>query len=113
MGLELTKDSDKLICLIYRIYLEERKAGNSKTKAKMLGSSQNIHRSIVPSWTYEDVDETCKELSRVGLLNCSYADNVVSFCYLSDSAIIYMENRFANGLRDLLGYLSKIAPAIL
>ena len=108
MDIQLTKDSDALICLLYKQYLQKRKDGVPKADAKSFGSSQNIHKTIASKWAYEDVDETCRELSRAGILKCFYAENVVYNSELSDIGIIYMENRFKDGLDNVLDYLGKI-----
>lgn len=108
MTLRLTRDSDALICLLYKHYCQQLKRGISKSDAKQFGGSPEIHKSIAPKWTFENVDETCKELSRAGLLNCYCAENIVWDSSLSDEGIIYMENRFKDGLKDVLEYLEKI-----
>lgn len=107
-NVKLTKDSDILICAIYKYYLENRKKGFSKSYCKNLDSSQTIQKNIMPKWSFEDVDETCRELARAHLLNCDYADDVVYSVFLTDEAILYMENRFKNGLSELLDYFQKI-----
>lgn len=107
MDISLTKDSEKLICVIYKSYLEKRKSGISKPKASHLGSSHEIHSNLLPQWSFEDVDDTCRELSRAGLLNCLFADNIAYHVTISDDGIIYMENRFKNGLKDIAAFLSN------
>ena len=105
--MDLTRDSEKLICVLYRNYLEQIKSGIPKSKAKSFGSSRAIHQQLCPDWLFENVDETCRELSRAELLNCFWADNIAYQVSLSDSAIIYMENRFKNGLLDVIDFLTK------
>lgn len=105
--MELTKDSEKLICLIYKDYLEKRKSGLSKSKANSFGSSHDIHEKLCPNWIFEDVDDTCRELSRCGLLDCFWADNIAYRVTLSDSGIIYMENRFKNGLLGVIEFITN------
>lgn len=108
MDIRVTKDSDALICLLYKQYCQQRKNGVPKSSAKMFGSSDEIQKTIAPKWTFDDVDETCRELHRAELIECFYADNVVQDCWLSDYGIIYMENRFKDGLNSVLDYLEKI-----
>lgn len=103
----LSKDADKLICLLYKHYLEQRKANVSKSNARAFGSSHNIHESFCPDWLFEDVDDTCRELSRAGLLNCIWADNIAYDVSFSDQAVIYMEKRFENNLNKLIDFISK------
>lgn len=63
-NIQLSKDADALICLIYKYYLELRNNGIFKSDAKLLGSSQDIFEKIVPSWNLDDVDDTCNELEK-------------------------------------------------
>lgn len=106
--IKLSKDADALICLIYKYYLELHDNGVSKSKAKYLGSSKDIHLKIIPEWSFEDVDDTCKELHSNNLLSVFYADNICYDVFLTDTGIVYMENRFHNKLDKLLNYISVI-----
>lgn len=108
VAIELTKDSDALICLLYKAYCEKRENGILKSDAKFMGNSATIQASIVPKWTLVDTDETCRELHRAGLLDCDYADDVVCRSLLSDSSIIYMETRFERNVNKLLEYIKKL-----
>ena len=108
--MELTKDAEKLICLLYKSYLQKRKSGMSKSQATCFGSSHDIHEQLCPELIFEDVDDTCRELSRAYLLNCLWADNIAYHVILSDNAIVYMENRFKNGLSEVLEFVDKIKP---
>ncbi len=105
--MELTNDSEKLLCLLYKSYLEKRRNGTPKSNAKRFGSSHHIHKNLCPKWIFEDVDETCRELSRANMLDCLWADNIAYYVSLSDSAIVYMENRFKNGLLDVVKFLGN------
>jgi hypothetical protein len=106
--MRLTKESDALISLIYKEFLNKRESGLSRAKSKHFGGSPNIQRDIAPKWSFEDVDELCRELDRAGLLNVQYADNIAYKVHLSDEGIVYMENRFKDGLLDVLNYLKDI-----
>ena len=108
--MELTKDAEKLICLLYKSYLQKRKSGISKSQAACFGSSHDIHEQLCPDLIFEDVDDTCRELSRADLLNCLWADNIAYHVILSDKTIVYMENRFKNGLSEVLEFVDKIKP---
>lgn len=109
--INLTKDSDALICAIYKDYLEKRKNGISKNNCKHIGSSEDIQKTIVPEWSFEDVEETCRELDRAQLLSSVlYVDDTCDKIELSDKAIIYMENRFGNTIDKIVDYISKLKP---
>jgi hypothetical protein len=112
LEINLTKDADTLICLLYKQYCQNLKDGVPKAQAKMFGGSEDIQKTIAPKWTLEHVDETCRELSRSGLLECFYADDMVYQTWLTDTGIIYTENRFKDGLDNVLDYLGKIRNLI-
>ena len=44
--MELTKDSEKLICTMYKRYLEKRSSGLSKSESNYFGDSYTIHESF-------------------------------------------------------------------
>jgi len=92
--------------------MDKRKSGEAKYDAKFMGSSELIHKTLMSEWKYEDVDETCRELTRAEYVECLFADDVAQEVVLTDKAIVYMENRFINGLTDVLEYMAKIKAAI-
>ena len=106
--LKLSKDADALICLIYKDYLDKRNSGISKSDAKMFGSSENIHNKIIPEWSLDDVDDTCRELDRSNFLSILYASNTCSEIFLTDDGIVYMENRFQDKIKNLIDYIAVI-----
>lgn len=105
--MDLTKDSEKLFCLIYKNYLEKIKSGMSKSAANSFGSSHTIHEQLCPNWHFEDVDEACRQLSRSGLLKCFWADGIAFETSITDPGIIYMENKFKDGLLSVVDFVTK------
>lgn len=112
MNVQITKEADALLCVIYKSYCVRRKEGIPKFQAKFLGSSADIQESLVTKMTPEDTDETCWELHRAGMLHSQPGDNIAYSNTLTDEAIIHMENRFKNGINDVLEYLSKVKGVI-
>ncbi len=112
MSVQLTREADALICVLYKKYCKKRKNGIPKGEAKNFGSSANVYKNIKTKLQYKDIDDTCSELKRTGLLNCTYADDIVYTSSLSDKGIAYMENRFKNGFKEFLEYLDKIKNII-
>ena len=108
MEYNLTNDADYLLSVLYKNYKERRKNGENKSDAKFMGSSKHIFMTLLSEWTFDDVDETCRELDRAEMLQCLYADNVVVDSLLEDAAIIYMENRFKNGLSEVLDNIVRL-----
>ncbi len=112
MEYNLTKDAEYLLCVLYTQYKKKRENKVNKAKAKEMGSSENIFTTLLSEWTYEDVDETCSELSRNDLLFCDYRDNRVAYTRLEDSAIFYMENRFKKGVSEVLNFMAQIKTTL-
>lgn len=109
--IKLSKDADYLICLIYKHYIEMRNNGIPKSDAKTIGDSHDAHENIVPEWSFEDTDDTCRELIDKGLLdNHIYVDDICGYMSLSNDGIIYMENRFKNGLKEITDFIAKFIP---
>lgn len=108
MNIKISKEADILICLLYKQYCDQRKGRVPKSKAKMFGSSEDIQEAILPKWSPEDVDDTCRELGKAKLLDCFYADDIAYIVHLTDEGIVYMENRFENNFKSLLEYLESL-----
>ncbi len=104
--MELTKDSDKLACIIYKEYLRKRKSNESKADAKRF--SHNFYSEIKPlsNWNRDDIDETLNELKRANFIK-KYVDGGF---VLSDDFIIYMEKRFKNGITEVTDFIAKFIP---
>lgn len=108
MDIKLTKDADKMICEIYAAYLERRKSGMSKGPAKDFADQKNWPGSYCDSWNSPDAKEALVELKHAGLVRL-YLYGGFS---LETDAIIYMENRFKNGLSEVLDWISKFKNVI-
>lgn len=106
--MQLTKDADALLCVLYKEYLHRRDAGLPKVKSRYFGDSKFIQAALMQKWSLEDVDETCRELSRRKLLECYFFDNLAAEVILTDDALACMERRFSNGLSSVLTYLERI-----
>jgi len=112
MEIRLTKDAEYMVCLLYKVYKERRKNGIPKSNAKRIEGSNYIRNELLKDWSIEDIDETLYELKRANFLTCHSADDMVYIAFLNDEAIIYMENRFVDGLTGVLEYMAKIKSAI-
>lgn len=101
---ELTKDADKLICCIYKEYLEKRKSGISKPEAKKFDG--NFYKDIkaLSNWSSQDISDTLEELKKKEYI----ARNILGEITLTDESIIYMENRFKDGLKEVMDFISSL-----
>lgn len=104
--IELTKDADKMMCCIYRTFLQRRKDGMSKPLAKCFEENYFLTDSKLASLNPDDLSDTLCEIGRLKLVRVFIGENFD----LTDSGIIYMENRFKNGLNEVLDAISKIIP---
>lgn len=105
MELILTKDAQKLVAVAYKEYLEKRKSGIDKINAKNF-TCKDIHEKYFSDFSIRDYKATVAEMTRA--FHCPmYMDGGFM---LNDSAIVYMENRFKNGLTDTLSFLAQFIP---
>lgn len=105
---KLTKDANRLICTLYRNYLEQIDNGISKFDAKQFGSASYLFDNMPSGLRKEDFEETCKELCRAKMLIAEYANGYIISLALTDKAIIYMENRLKNKSLSIIDILGKI-----
>lgn len=105
MDIQLTKDADKTLCEIYVNYLNRRADGIPKKVAKEF---LNENEWPDPDWHTPDGKESLAELQRAGMIGQDILDGF----WLKDEAIIYMENRFKNGLSEVLEYVGKLVSPI-
>ena len=106
MILGLTRDADKMVCVIYKAFLQERKDGRSKAEARRFEESSLNKFPAFNSWQMQDISDTIHELHSKGLVK----KFITGDFELSDSGIVYMENRFKNGLLEVTDFISKFMP---
>jgi len=111
METKLSKNADALICLLYKEYCDKRNKGASIVDSANFGGLEQF-QNIASKLSPEDIVVTCRELGRNGLVDIEDADDSIYLMSLSDNGIIYMENRFKNGVADVLDYLGKIKGVI-
>lgn len=100
--MQLTKETDKIFCLIYQEYLNRRKTDVSKISAILFQYPEALQSEFLQGIHTDDIYSALHELHRNGLIK-EYTDG--GFILL-DAGIIYMENRFKNGLKEVLEYIS-------
>lgn len=100
---ELTKDADKLTCCIYKMYLEKRNSGMSKEAAKSFDENFYKNEPKLSKWNKDDILDTLLELHKNGLIKLDIIGNFT----LENKLIVYMENRFKNGLFEIVDFVSK------
>lgn len=108
MDVVLTKDADKMLCEIYAVYLERRAEGRSKKAAKEFLDPLDWPEKYSDKWKSEDGKETLYELKQKGYVRIMILGGFI----IEDNVITYMENRFPNGLSNVLEWLGKIKSVL-
>lgn len=100
----LSKDADKTLCLIYKEYLSRRKNNVCKTDASLFNSSK--FEELFPDVNMRDFMSDLTELKNNDFIKLYIEGSFI----LNSNAIIYMENRFKNGLIELTDFIAKFIP---
>lgn len=109
---ELTNESKFLLSSMYKEYLQRRKDGLDRPKARNFNSEIAIHDEIMPEWSQPDVHDSVRELKNNGLIEVSSGGNVFSFITLSPKAIAQLEITFKDRIDSVLDYAAKIKNVI-
>lgn len=104
--MQLTKDTDKMFCLIYEEFLNRRKIGLSKSEAKTFDYPAALQIQFLQGILEDDIHDAIHELEQNGLTQNYIDDSFV----LTDAGIIYMENRFKNNLKEVTDFIAKFFP---
>lgn len=106
----LTKEAKTVLYHLYKEYLARRDRNISRSRAKCFSSAESIQTSFFPDWSLEDVEDILRELGRNGFLNNYHADNTIYNCYLSDSALVKMENQKKEVFLTVSDFIAKFIP---
>ena len=112
MPVELSKESDALICVLYREYLTRRAHGVPISRAAYFRDDSSIRENFLPAWAEEDVNEICWRLAEKGLLSVKPGEDKANGVTLTEEGIIYMERRFSRKVEQVVAYLEKLAALI-
>lgn len=104
--MQLTRDTDKFLCEIYAEFLSRRKSDIPKSSAAEFSSPENLVNEFMQGTSPDYIRDCIKELRKIKFVRCT----VIGTFRLEDPAIIYMENRFKNGLKEVTDFISKFIP---
>lgn len=113
MDIELNRDGTALICVLYREYCQRRKQGMTIEEAAYFGDGAEIHSSFMPKWQVDDISHLCWYLHKKGLLLASPGDDCVNAVSISDDGICYMEQRYPEGLKQIIETIATLAPLVI
>lgn len=108
----LSNDSKYLLLMLYKMYIERRKDGTSKSKSRSFEDVPYIHTNLMPQWSEEDILDTVNELVRQKFLTAVYGGNTAFEIELSTTGVSKMEHRFKDSANNVINALSKIKEFI-
>ena len=103
---ELTNDADKMVCCLYKEYLERRKNGIRKINAQHFSLSDIKPLKPFSKWTDSDIKSVIAEIANADFGKMHFGGGFMA----NDKFIIYMENRFKNGFLEVADFISKFIP---
>ena len=102
--MQLTKNADKMLCLIYKIYLKRIKDGSDMEQASVFEYSFTEEDKAFDKMGASAVRSAIAELGDAGYIR-RYTDGGFR---LNQSAVVKMENRFKDGLKDLMDFIGSL-----
>lgn len=108
--MNLTKESKKVLYVLYKEYEKRRKSGQSRSDSRFFSSASDIQSNFFPSIPLADIEDSLRELGINGFLNNFYADNTIYICNLSDYAIATMEELPKDRFVSITDFISKFIP---
>ena len=106
---DLTKEQKHLFVSMYKEMLS-RKHVLSLRESRHFENSDVIRDLFCPDKTSDDVSDLCWALKEKGYIDCYPGDELADEITICDRTIIYMENRFKNGLKDITAFLASLIP---
>ena len=101
MDIELTKGAKKSLAILFRAYLERQKSGVPKSSAVYFSGNSTENNEILQS-----VSEYKSELKNAGLISC----DIVGGITIKDAAIVYMESKTINTIKEWLSFGAQFIP---
>lgn len=87
-----------------------RQPALSFDEANYFSDSDEVMTLFCADQTSEHVSQLCWKLKAKEYISCTPGDNLANSIELTDKTIIYMENHFKNGIKDVIDFLLKFIP---
>lgn len=106
---DLTKEQKHLLVSMYKEMLS-RQPELSLHDARRFENSDVVRDLFCPDKTYDHVSDLCWALQSKGYIECYPGDDLADEISISDDTIIYMENKFKNGIKDVVSFIASLIP---
>lgn len=106
---DLTKEQQKLLVSMYKEVLS-RQPALSFEDSNYFEDSDHIRDLFFREETSDYVANICWNLESNGYIECDPGDDLANNVVLTNKTIIYMENRFKNGIKDIVTFLASLIP---
>ncbi|MCD8038894.1 MAG: hypothetical protein LUE96_07415 [Lachnospiraceae bacterium] len=103
---DLTKDQKFLIVSLYKIFLS-RQSSLDAHSANYFADSDSLIPLLELDFSSEYLADLCLALLERGYIDGYKSECSVDEFKISDKTIIFMQNRFKRGLKDVLVFLSN------
>lgn len=103
---DLTKEQKHLLISMYKEILN-RQPALSMEQANNFDDSDQLIELFSLDLSSDYVSELCWGLYSKGYIMCYRGDDLANEISLTDKTIVYMENKFTHGLKDVLLFLSN------
>lgn len=101
MDIQISKEANHLLDVIFKEYKRRREAGVSIDKAINMADDIWIQKNLIPEWSLDDVTAICYVLRNNNLLFVYPADNHAYKVFLTDEGIAYAQNKPSRWLSKL------------
>lgn len=103
---DLTNEQKRLLISMYKEILN-RQPALSMERANHFDNSDQLIELFSLDLSSDYVSELCWKLHSKGYVICYSGDDLANDISLSDKTVVYMENKFKHGLKDVLLFLSN------
>lgn len=104
--IQLSNDADILICQIYKEYLARIKQGIPRSEAREF--DPGWMEDLFPRTPRQEIFDYLEEISDA----FGFSIDMTGAFSLNSQVIVYMENRFTNGIKDIVEWAGRIKGAI-
>lgn len=106
---DLTKDQQILLTALYKEYLSRLAALDSES-SNYFEDSESLIPLLGLNFSSSYVSDMCLALLSKGYIFGCKDEDSVSELGISDNTIVYMENKFKNGLKEVVSFLASFIP---